>query len=38
LLAKEKRVISVEDLACAWDEEMDEVMKEVGRLWRAWKL
>jgi len=37
-LAVLKRVIPVEDLAGAWDEEMDEVMKDVGRLWKAWKL
>ena len=37
-LAVLKRVIPVEDLAGAWDEEMDEVMKDVGTLWKAWKL
>jgi len=37
-LAVLKRVIPVEDLAGAWDEEMDEVMKDVGTSWKAWKL
>ena len=33
-----KRIIPVEDLDGAWDEEMDEVMKNVGELWKKWKL
>lgn len=33
-----KRIIPVEDLAGAWDEEMDSVMKRVGELWKTWKL
>ncbi|MHA1262031.1 MAG: AbrB/MazE/SpoVT family DNA-binding domain-containing protein [Candidatus Freyarchaeota archaeon] len=33
-----KRVIPIEELAGAWDEEMDSVMKEVRRSWRRWKL
>lgn len=32
------KVISEEELAGAWDEEMDGVMKEVGDLWRNWEL
>ena len=33
-----KRVIPIEELAGAWDEEMDSVMKEVRQAWRRWKL
>jgi len=33
-----KRIISVEDLDGAWDEEMDEAMKSVRELWKKWKL
>lgn len=33
-----RRVIPAEDLAGAWDEEMDDVMKSVGELWKTWKL
>lgn len=33
-----KRIIPVEDLAGAWDEEMDGIMKSVGELWKTWKM
>ncbi|MEX2705173.1 MAG: AbrB/MazE/SpoVT family DNA-binding domain-containing protein [Candidatus Freyrarchaeum guaymaensis] len=33
-----KRVIPIEELAGAWDEEMNSVMKEVRQAWRRWKL
>jgi len=33
-----RRVISIEDLAGVWDEEMDRVMEDVKSLWKAWKI
>lgn len=33
-----KRVLSIEDLAGAWDEEMDKIMDEVRKLWKTWIL
>ena len=33
-----KRVIPIEDLAGAWDEEMDDIMKNVKVQWKTWKL
>jgi len=33
-----KRVIPVEDLAGTWDEEMDDIMKNVKEQWKTWKL
>jgi len=33
-----KRIIPIEDLAGAWDEEMDRVMEEVRTLWKGWNL
>jgi len=33
-----KRIIPVEDLAGAWDEEMDRVMEEVAKTWKTWRL
>ncbi|MGQ9722219.1 MAG: AbrB/MazE/SpoVT family DNA-binding domain-containing protein [Candidatus Jordarchaeum sp.] len=33
-----KRIIPVEDLAGAWDEEMDKIMEDVGKQWKRWKL
>lgn len=32
------RIIPEEQLAGRWDEEMDEVMKEVEKAWKGWKL
>jgi AbrB family looped-hinge helix DNA binding protein len=32
------KIIPEEELAGAWDEEMDDLMKEVGRIWKNWKL
>lgn len=32
------KIISEEELAGTWDEEMDGVMKEVGEIWKNWKL
>jgi len=32
------KIIPEEQLAGAWDEEMDQVMKEVGKIWKNWKL
>jgi hypothetical protein len=29
------KIIPEEQLAGAWDEEMDEVMKEVGKIWKT---
>ena len=29
------KIIPEEELAGAWDEEMDEVMKEVGKIWKS---
>jgi len=37
-LAIIKRVVPVEDLAGAWDEEMDKMMEDVRKLWKTWKL
>jgi len=37
-LAVIKRVVPVEDLAGAWDEEMDKMMEDVRKLWKTWKL
>jgi len=37
-LAVMKRVVPVEDLAGAWDEEMDKMMEDVRKLWKTWKL
>jgi len=37
-LAVIKRVVPVEDLAGAWDEEMDKTMEDVRKLWKTWKL
>jgi len=37
-LAVIKRVIPIEDLAGAWDEEMDKKMEDVKKLWKTWKL
>jgi len=37
-LAVIKRVVPFEDLAGAWDEEMDEIMEDVRKLWKTWKL
>lgn len=33
-----KRIIPLEDLAGAWDEEMDNIMEDVGKQWKRWKL
>jgi len=33
-----RRIIPVELLEGAWDEEMDRAMAEVRRLWKGWKL
>ncbi|MEM2959167.1 MAG: AbrB/MazE/SpoVT family DNA-binding domain-containing protein [Candidatus Jordarchaeaceae archaeon] len=33
-----RKVIPVEDLAGAWDEEMDNIMKSVSESWKTWKL
>jgi len=33
-----KRIIPVEELEGAWDEEMDESMKKVREMWTKWKL
>lgn len=33
-----RRIIPVELLEGAWDEEMDKAMTEVKRLWKGWKL
>ena len=33
-----KRIIPVEDLAGAWDEEMDRVMEDVAKIWKTWRL
>lgn len=33
-----KKIIPIESLAGAWDDEMDRVMEEVKDLWKAWKL
>jgi antitoxin PrlF len=33
-----KRMIPVEDLAGAWDEEMDAIMENVKEQWKTWKL
>ncbi|MEM2136116.1 MAG: AbrB/MazE/SpoVT family DNA-binding domain-containing protein [Candidatus Jordarchaeaceae archaeon] len=33
-----RKVIPVEDLAGAWDEEMDNIMKSVSDSWKTWKL
>jgi AbrB family looped-hinge helix DNA binding protein len=32
------KIIPEEQLAGAWGEEMDEVMEEVGKIWKNWKL
>lgn len=32
------RVLPIEDLAGAWDEEMDKIMEDVRKLWKTWKL
>jgi len=37
-LAVIKRVLPVEDLAGAWDEEMDKIMEDVRKSWKTWKL
>jgi len=31
-----RRVISIEDLAGVWDEEMDRIMRGVNELWETW--
>lgn len=33
-----RKVIPEEQLAGVWDEEMDDVMREVGKIWKNWKL
>jgi len=33
-----KRFLPIEDLAGAWDEEMDRIMEDVRKLWKTWKL
>jgi len=33
-----RKIIPVEKLAGTWDEEMDEIMEEIRKLWRSWKL
>jgi AbrB family looped-hinge helix DNA binding protein len=33
-----RRIVPVEKLAGAWDEEMDRTMAEVRNLWRRWRL
>nr|MDO8081338.1 AbrB/MazE/SpoVT family DNA-binding domain-containing protein [Candidatus Freyarchaeota archaeon] len=33
-----RKVIPLEDLAGAWDEEMDDIMKIVSESWKKWKL
>ena len=33
-----RKVISIEDLAGVWDEEMDHVMKDVKKIWKTWKI
>ena len=33
-----RKIIPEEELAGAWDEEMDVVMREVGKIWKTWKL
>lgn len=33
-----KRIVPVEELAGAWDEEMDKIMEDVRKLWKTWKL
>jgi len=33
-----RKVIPIEDLAGAWDEEMDDIMKTVSESWKKWKL
>jgi len=33
-----KRIIPLEDLAGAWDEEMDRVMEDVARTRKTWRL
>lgn len=36
-LAVMRRVVPLEDLAGAWDEEMDTIMEDVRKLWKTWK-
>jgi len=33
-----KKIIPIESLAGAWDDEMDRIMEEVRDIWKAWKL
>ena len=33
-----RKTIPEEELAGAWDEEMDQVMEEVREIWKTWKL
>lgn len=33
-----QRIIPEEELAGAWDKEMDDAMKEAGAIWKSWKL
>ena len=33
-----RRIIPVKDLAGAWDEEMDNAIEEVKKLWAKWRL
>ncbi len=33
-----RKITPVEKLEGTWDEEMDEIMEEVRKLWRSWKL
>jgi len=37
-IALMKRVLAIEDLAGAWDEEMDKIMEDVRKIWKTWKL
>lgn len=33
-----RKITPVEKLEGTWDEEMDEIMEEIRKLWRSWKL
>lgn len=33
-----RRIIPIEELDGAWDDEMDKVMERVSELWKRWKL
>ncbi len=33
-----RKIVPIEKLAGSWDEEMDEIMQKVRKLWRTWKV